>query len=237
MYDKQNDSHFMIMAWLTDAILILTGALSLLANNKLEEKFPEILSKANLQAPKRKWLLLLLTIIHIMHITGLLFWYIMESLEKEIENWLLEAATNLPGPMIWIINGRCLLITYLFNFGCIASNYVKNTYKAIENDALCNKKYIVHIEKVLKEYVIFKKSVSFGLFIILTLQTVAAIIVLYLTIVQLRTADSETSFRADMVIFWVSLLWSCATCLILVYLCLVATDVDTTRMDVIQHLW
>ena len=237
LYAKVADINFIIMALLTDLILILNGAFSLLASNKLEDKFPDIISEANIHAPKRKWLLLLVAIIHILQVIGMLFWYILEAFEREVENWLMEAATNLPGPMIMMINGYGLLFSYLFYFGCIVSNYIKKTNEALANDGTSSNKYTVQIENVLKEYLIFQKSVSLGLFIILTLQTIAAIIVLYLNIVKLGILLSEASSAADMVIFWVSVLWSLGTCLVLVYLCLVANDVDNIRLEVIHNLW
>jgi hypothetical protein len=95
-----------------------------------------------------------------------------------------------------------------------------------ENDADC----LYIFKKVLEEYVLFKDSISLSLFLIFTMLTVTSVLFINQAI-HIFVVDNEISNK----LLFSS--WCFVLCMILVYLCLVADQIEQTRHYFIHHMW
>ena len=92
------------------------------------------------------------------------------------------------------------------------------------------KNYCMQVFKTqLQNHIMFKESVSLGLFLIFTLLTIVLIFFVFITIGMSSTENilSVTSY----------IVWCIELMLIIVYLALAADDVDQIRLELINIMW
>ena len=126
---------------------------------------------------------------------------------------------------------QSLVFSYLFFFGCCVSvgqSKMENATELIEDQE--EKNYCMQVFKTqLQNHIMFKESVSLGLFLIFTLLTIVLIFFVFITIGMSSTENilSKTSYIA----------WCIELMLIIVYLALAADDVDQIRLELINIMW
>ena len=125
---------------------------------------------------------------------------------------------------------QSLVFSYLFFFGCCVSvgqSKMENATELIEDQE--EKNYCMQVFKTqLQNHIMFKESVSLGLFLIFTLLTIVLIFFVFITIVSnTENILSVTSY----------ILWCLELMLIIVYLALAADDVDQIRLELINIMW
>ena len=215
-----------IMNVVSDLTFALTGILCPLVNYSLHKRFPDTLPHQELKPPRR---IILLLVTFAINFGTLLTYMITESykiVDKKADKWQISLTMTIIGPVAMIYT-QISLFSYLYLFGCIVTIYQAKTVEATGTCCVNVSEFIAYHKQVLMNYKLFKKSVSPGLFIIFTLQTISAILMVYVTI-KISSGPFE--------IFVSSFCWSSGVCLILIYTALVSDDVEQSRQEWIDHL-
>ena len=133
--------------------------------------------------------------------------------------------------ILYFLCSQCLVICYLFFFGCCVSVCKIKMKKASDSVPDFKDHYdCLEVFRIqLENYSKFKDSVSFGLFLIFTLETVQVIFFVFVTIQMMGMVSWLTSVCY--------VIWCTFLLLIIVYLGLAAEDTDQMRHMLIDNMW
>ena len=122
--------------------------------------------------------------------------------------------------------------SYLFIFGCCVSHCKNKTKKALLLNFNFDKSdnSILNIIEETKCFANLKESLSFGLLSIFSSLTIICIFMVFTTIRSFFAYDSATMMICNAT-------WCANLCFILIYLAVVADQVDQLRMETIHKLW
>ena len=132
--------------------------------------------------------------------------------------------------LLYFLLSLFLVMCYLFFFGCcvsVSKIKIKEASDSVED--LQNNDCLEVFRIQLENYSKFKDSVSFGLFLIFTLQTIQAIFFIFNTIQMMGVESRLTSVCY--------VFWCLALLLIILYLGLAAEDMDQMRCLLIDNMW
>ena len=172
-------------------------------------------------------LLFLLLSCGLVNIAAFLCFSVMDALDQE--NFVTHLAFRITIAVLYT-TAQFLVFSKLFFFGCCVSA-CKEDKKYVHNNVM-GKQNLESIEFLRREsetFSLMKESMSLALFLIFSLITVTAIFFVFNTISQL---GNEGLFYDLCSIFWCFNL-----CLILIYLALVADEIDELRIDFIGYMW
>ena len=233
-----NDSTTDEMVYIvTDITFYLNGIMCFFANYQLGQRNPDMIKRKFQQkiiSPSRVYLLILISVLCFITPVSFIVYASKQFWVENGDNWQFKLSVNI----INLLNcafSQLSICSHLYLFGTIVSNYgqkkydEENTVKENVSDRENGNNLVEHFEEVLENYRLFQKTVSLGLLMIFSLQTVSSIAIIYVTI---QSYKGEKLFS-----FFINVHWSIVVCLILAYLALVAEDVDQSRLEVIDYLW
>lgn len=215
------------MTYVSDSTYEIAGFFCCtIMNWNLYTKFPHVFKRPQLEHPSRGYILVLFQCCCGSLFISYLFYH-LESFSKDQENWQLQLAVSIY-IYIFALLSQVMILSNLFMFGCISSHF-KTWIKEVHINA--KTRYVTLIDsaqEAVENYGSLKKSVSSGLFIIVSSQTVSLTLMIYSCI---KVMKGPLHFTI------VYILWSLQICLVLVYIALVADDVDQERLKMIDEIW
>ena len=218
---RGDSTSLMVISFLADITMVITGVVASVSNYKLWKLFPDIVLGIRLEQPARKYFLLLLTTFGLCLVMGNMI------IELVVErNYLLLSVKLILLVALLIL--LILIYSHLFLFGCIIA------VKTSDIGQLSTMKFkdfsnlLHYFNAKLTEYKLFQKSVSGGLFLIFTSQAVAVTLMIYLTI---KCQAIDFSFMMH------NLCWCIGVSTILCYFALVCDDAEQLRLSFIDQLW
>ena len=220
-------SSLSLMTFVSDTTYAISGFFCCtIMNWKLYTKFPHVFKRPQLEHPSRGYILILFQCCCGALIINYIFYH-LESFSKDQENWQLQLAISIYIPLFGFFS-QVMILSNLFMFGCISSHF-KTWIKEVHVNAKTRCVTLFDCtQEAVENYGSLKKSVSSGLFIIVSSQTVSLTLMIYSCIKVMRGPLHFTI---------VYILWSFQICLVLVYIALVADDVDQERLNMIDEIW
>ena len=226
-----NESSTALMYFAVDGTFHLNGLICFFVNYQLAKIYPNVIT-GNLMSqttiPRRKYLLLLVSTVAFIIVLFFLIVHIKSYFASTDENEKINQAIQILYTLILGI-ALCNVCSHIFLLGCIVSDYkAKSENVRMDSDNRTNIE--TNFESVLISYKSFQESVSLGLFMIFTLQTIAAILITYVSIKAFMEFQVITYT-------WGNTLWTGFVFGVITYLGLVADDIDQLRLEVIDNLW
>lgn len=220
-----------LMYLAVDGTFLLNGLICFFVNYQLTQRFPDVITgnlRSQTTTPRRKYLLLLVSTVAFIIVIFFIIINIKSYFTSTDKNEELNHAIQILYTLILGI-ALCNVCCHLFLLGCVVSDYkAKSEYVRINS---YNKNNIeTNFESVLNSYKSFQESVSLGLFMIFTLQTIAAILITY---VSIRAFMEFQNIEYT----WGNTLWTGFVFGVIAYLAIIADDIDQLRLEVIDNLW
>ncbi len=196
----------------TNVTFSITGVTCVHMNQKLFSQFQEVFFNKELESPLKKYVILTAFTCFVMYE----FLYFLFQLK--IDNTL--AIVGFVGEHVCCIFAELQILSFLFLLGCFITHYTKYLKEiASDEDSLL----IFSVKKAIEKYHLLQNSVSVGLLLIFSLHTVNLAFFIHLNI----KIGLDLAFA----------FWNVNMIVILVYIALVADDVNQERLGFVDNLW
>ena len=196
----------------TDITFSITGVTCVFMNQKLFSQYQNIFFDKDLASPIRKYVILIAFICFVLFE----FTYFLHQLETSST----LAIVGYVGEHVCSIIAEIQILSFLFMLGCVVTYYTKYLKEIVsDRDSLL----IFSVKKAIENYHLLQNSVSVGLLLIFSLQTVNLAFFIYINI--------KNGLNP------VPALWNVNMIVILVYIALVADDVNQARLGFVDNLW
>ena len=196
----------------SNVVFSITGTTCVVMNQKLSNQYQNIFLNKELESPKRKYVILIAFICFVL----CEFTYFLQQLETSST----LAIVGYVGEHVCSIIAEIQILSFLFMLGCVITHYT-NYLKEIVSDR--DSLLIFSVKKAIENYHLLQNSVSVGLLLIFSLQTVNLAFFIYINI--------KNGLNP------VPALWNVNMIVILVYIALVADDVNQARLGFVDNLW
>ena len=196
----------------TDITFSITGVICVFMNQKLFSQYQDIFLNKELESLKRKYVILIAFICFVL----CEFTYFLHQLETSST----LAIVGYVGEHVCSIIAEIQILSFLFMLGCVVTYYT-NYLKEIVSDR--DSLLIFSVKKAIENYHLLQNSVSVGLLLIFSLQTVNLAFFIYFNI-KIGLDPVMSSWNVNMIV-------------ILVYIALVADDVNQARLGFVDNLW
>ena len=197
----------------SNVVFSITGTTCVVMNQKLSNQYQDIFLNKELESPKRKYEILTAFICFVLYE----FIYFFEQLETTNSKL---AIVGKVGEHVCCIFAELQILSFLFILGCVVTHYTKY-FKDIASDD--DSLLILSVRKAIENYHLLQNSVSVGLLLIFSLQTVNLAFFIY--------------FNIKIGLHPVTSFWNVNMIVILVYIALVADDVNQARLGFVDNLW
>ena len=199
-------------AFFTNVTFSITGVICVFMSQNLLNQYQDIFLNKELESPIRKYVILIAFICFVLFE----FTYFLHQLETSST----LAIVGYVGEHVCSIIAEIQILSFLFMLGCVITHYT-NYLKEIVSDR--DSLLIFSVKKAIENYHLLQNSVSVGLLLIFSLQTVNLAFFIYINIKN--GFDPVMSF------------WNVNMIVILVYIALVADDVNQARLGFVDNLW